>query len=198
MTVENHSRDTESNVNVASSAVSPWKIIQWICCTVIGVSVVACVLMAADRSRGLTSVTVTAKNADKEPKDHGVPLIKRKEALPDYELVVHSIHGHTTKLGAKPNTSAVEGLTWKLNEPISISEITGIRLQDQDKMVADAIVEVQITDDVADTPNYRFEFETSRSFSVGMRAFFFTPIGMAIAGAFFFAVLIMIAPAFPL
>lgn len=105
-----------------------------------------CVIIAAIRSEGLTQFKVTALDEDAEPRDHGLPLIKQRDAFPDYEIVVMTQDGFKTRLGAKPNTLAKDGLDWTLNDPISVAEITGVRLQDQDKVISDAIAEVQITD----------------------------------------------------
>lgn len=49
---------------------SPWRIAMWLCLGLIAVSVIACVAMAAERSRGLTGITVTALNPVAEPRDH--------------------------------------------------------------------------------------------------------------------------------
>ena len=93
---------------------SPWRLTGWICVGVIVVSVAACILLAALRSRGLTAVKVTALDGFPEPRDHHLPLVKQKEALPDYELslILHS--GSRVCLGAKPDTSAARGLVWLL------------------------------------------------------------------------------------
>lgn len=101
-------------------------------------------------------------------------------------------NGRTSDLGAKPNTSAIDGLTWVLNDPVSISEVVGVRLQEQDKLIADAITEVQITSNSVSTANYRFDFQIERSASIGIKSFFQTPIGMAISAGFFIAVLLML------
>ena len=159
-------------------------------------SVLACIILAAIRSVGLESVSVTAIDAKAEPRDHSIPLIKQKEALPDYEIVVHRTDGEKVKLGTRPNESAANGLTWKLNQPIAVVEIAGIRLLDQDKLVSDEIAEVQLTADTVVEGNYRFEFESARSFGVGVGSFFRTPIGKAITGAFFAAIVLLILSLF--
>jgi len=172
--------------------VSPWRITSWICCGVIVISVVSCVILAAVRSEGLTKVKVTALEGDKEPRDHGLPLINQKDVLPDYEIIIMTQDGTKTNLGAKPNTSAVEGLTWVLNHPISITDIASVRLQDQDKIISDAITEVQVTDKSVVSGNYRFDFQTQRSAAVGVQSFFGTPIGLAIVMAFVIAIVLII------
>lgn len=178
------------------SPISPWRLTAWICAAVIIGSVVACVALAAVRSEGLTQITVTALNADEEPRDHDVPLFKQKEALPDYQIIVSLQNGRRINLGAKPNTSAVEGLVWGLGDPVSVTDVASVRLQDQDKVVSDAITEVQITDPSVHAKNYRFDFQIERSYSVGVQSFFGTPIGQAITGAFFLAVLAVLGSAF--
>ncbi|MEO2032947.1 MAG: hypothetical protein ABGZ35_12750 [Planctomycetaceae bacterium] len=185
--------DQGDNQTHTIPATSLWQITKLVCCGVVIFSVLSCVGIAVVRSNGLTQVTVTALNADAEPRDHRIPLFKRKDALPDYEIVVSLNSGGAMYLGAKPNTSAVDGLTWTLNNPVSVSEVAGVRLQDQDKVVSDAITEVQVTSDSVSTTDYRFDFRTEHSASVGIKAFFLTPIGMAISAAFFIAVLLIIA-----
>jgi hypothetical protein len=81
-------------------------------------------------------------------------------------------------------------------DPISTSDIASVRLDDQDKILADAIVEVQLTGESVEVGNYRFEFRTERSMSVGIQSFFRTPIGMAISAAFTIAILLMLVTAF--
>jgi len=185
----------DASDQTASSRPSAWQITRLICCAVVALSVLSCVAMAVYRSDGLTQVTVVALNPEAEPRDHILPLIKRHEALPDYRLVVHHSSGLTTNLGTKPNTSAADGLTWTLNEPVPVCEIVGLRLQEQDKLVSDAITEVQVVSTSAESDGYAFQFQTQRSASVGVQSFFRTPIGMAISAAFFLAVLLMIASA---
>jgi len=156
------------------------------------ISVLSCIAIAAIRSNGLTQVTVTALNVDAEPRDHVIPFIKRTDALPDYQIIISLSSDRTINLGTKLNTSAIDGLTWVLNDPVSVSEVVGVRLQDQDKMIADAIAEVQITSNSVSTADYRFDFQTERSASIGVKSFFQTPIGMAISAGFFIAVLLML------
>ncbi len=112
------------------TAVSLWRLTAWLCAFVIAVSVVACVIMAAIRSTGLTQVKVTALDEASEPRDHNLPFIKRKEALPDYELTLILTNGDKVRLGAKPDTSAVDGLTWHINDPVSIADVASVRLQE--------------------------------------------------------------------
>ena len=175
---------------------SPWRLTGWLCACVIAVSVVACVIMAGIRSTGLTEITVTALDEASEPRDHNLPFIKQKEALPDYEIIVILNNGQQIRLGAKPDTSAVDGLTWNLSDPVSLAEVASVRLQDQDKVVSDAIAEVQITADSVTQGGYRFDFRSERSASVGVQSFFRTPIGMAIAAGFCIAVLLILLSVF--
>ena len=187
----NDEEDSQSD----SPRMSAWKLIRLICLGVVATSVLSCVVIAASRSKGLTAVTVFVLDPDDEPQDHDLPFIKAHDALPDYELVAYRSSGATTSLGTKPNTSAAEGLTWTLNEPLPVCEVVGIRLQDQDKLISDSITEVQVVSEFAESDGYRFEFRTEHSVSVGVQSFFRTPIGMAISAAFFIAILLMLASA---
>lgn len=198
MADEPESDSQQPDPHAVKTSISPWKIISWVCCLVIIGSVLSCVIIAAMQSEGLKEVKVTALNAAAEPRDHGIPLIRQKEALPDYELLIITQERIGYKLGAKPNTSAVEGLVWTLKKPIGIHNIVGIRLQDQDKLISDALVEVPFSRDPVVADNYRFEFQTVYSAQVGLESFFQTPIGLAIAFAFVIAVLLILVNYFNL
>lgn len=80
----------------------PWNISRLVCSAVICGAVLSCVVVAALRSKGLVAVKVTAL-AD-EPSDHNIPLLKRVEALPDYELSILHDDGSSRYLGTKPNS----------------------------------------------------------------------------------------------
>ncbi|MEX2114771.1 MAG: hypothetical protein WD845_16380 [Pirellulales bacterium] len=155
-------------------------------------SVVACVVMATARSNGLVAVTVTATDPKAEPVDHVLPLVKQHESLPDYELVIEMTRDRTQYLGTKPNESAVNGLSWRLNDPVSLAEIATVRLREKDKVISDELAEVHVTAASVTSNGYRFDFQTTQSFGLGVRAFFVTPIGMAISGAFFLGVLLLV------
>lgn len=179
------------------AAKSAWPRIVWSISTRVAlVSLAACVVLAAINSTGLSAVRVTALEDTVEPKDHNLPLVKQKEALPDYELIVVLRSGGTVKLGAKPDTSADEGLTWTLTEPVAVSDIASIRLEEQDKLVSDAIAEVQFSTEPVTDKGYEFSFTTTRSLGVGVQAFFRTPVGLAIVGALFVAIVLVLVSAF--
>lgn len=195
-------QDTESTPpdgtapELTGSTLSPWKIAGWVCAGVVIVSVSACVIMAAIRSVGLTEVTVTALNREDEPRDHNLPLVKQKEALPDYELTVLLTNGRKLRLGTKPDSSAVDGLTWKLAEPVSVADVATVRLQERDKVISDAVAEVQVVDETVTERGYRFDFATERSTSVGVASFFVTAIGKAITAGFCIAVILLVLALF--
>ena len=171
---------------------NPWRITGMVCSAVVIDSVMGCVWMAVARSSGLVAVTVTALDPAAEPFDHNIPLVKQREALPDYELSLIGDDGDARYLGVKPDESAAAGLTWKLDDPVSISQIATVRLREKDKMMSDALAEVHISGPSVESNGYRFDFTTERSVGVGVRAFFVTPIGMAIAAAFCIAVVLII------
>ncbi|MCC9602270.1 hypothetical protein LOC67_17080 [Stieleria sp. JC731] len=135
---------------------------------------------------------MTALDPGTEPRDHNLPFIKQHDALPDYELHLLLQSGETIRLGAKPNVSAAEGLTWHLYNPVGIHRISTIRLQEQDKIISDPIVEIAFSDRSVTQGGYRFDFATERSFSTGVAAFFELPIGKAIAAGFTIAILLLI------
>ncbi|MBD3673066.1 MAG: hypothetical protein HUJ26_06025 [Planctomycetaceae bacterium] len=188
--------DSHPASHPTKTALNPWKVAGWTCALVILGSVLACVTMAGLRSEGLTHVTVTALPQTEEPRDHKLPFIKKKEALPDYELVVNLVDGSRRSLGMKPDQSAKAGLNWGLNEPISLKEIVSLRLMDQDQYVSDTVAEIQFQDQDQIESGYRFEYETRRSMGVGLKSFFQTPIGMAISAGFTLSIIILILAIF--
>ncbi len=190
--------DSSHNSEQKPITLSPWKMVGWICGGVVVLSVLSCVVIAVMRSNGLTRVTVTALDPDAEPRDHELPFFKKKEALPDYEVIVILKGDEWVNLGAKPDRSAADGLIWELNEPISTSDIASVRLRDQDKVISDTIAEVQLLGDSTTDENYQFDFESQRSFSVGLRSFFRTPIGVAISGGVLIAVVLIVVSRFDL
>jgi hypothetical protein len=167
-----------------------WGFTQFCCLTVILISVISCIVIAVNRSTGLTKITVTALDKDAEPRDHDIPFLKQKEALPDYQISLLTTNQGQFDLGFKPNESAIGGLSWQLPDPMSTAEITSVRLTETDKIVSDSIAEVQLTGNTITKGNYKFAFTTERSFAVGVRSFFKTPIGQAILVAFGIAVLV--------
>jgi hypothetical protein len=148
--------------------------------------------MAVQRSTGLTQITVTALDRASEPRDHNLSFVKQKEALPDYELILMLTHGGKMRLGAKPDTSAADGLTWQVADPVSTTDIASVRLREQDIVLSDALAEVHVTPESTTSNGYRFDFVTQPSISVGIKSFFGTPIGIAIVVGFGLAVLMIV------
>ena len=103
--------ETPAPEETSRTAISAWGLAGRVCAGVVVASVLACVIMAAVRSTGLTEVTVTALDPDAEPRDHKLPFVKQKEALPDYQITINLDSGDQIQLGAKPDTSAADGLT---------------------------------------------------------------------------------------
>ncbi|MGB0741506.1 MAG: hypothetical protein ACPGXX_15660 [Planctomycetaceae bacterium] len=173
-----------------------WKIMRSVCGVVILLSVLGCIIVAYQQSVALTAVTVTSLNPENEPRDPGLPLLDQKHTLPDYAVRIQLTSGRKIDLGSKPNTSAAEGLTWQLNEAVTVSSITSVVLREQDHVVSDTLEEVQVTADLVRTDSWQFQFQTQRSFATGLRAFFGTPIGLAICAAFFVAAFLMALDSF--
>ena len=175
---------------------SPWRITGWLCAGVVAVSVLSCLVMAGVRSKGLVKITVTALDAASEPSDHILPFFKKKEALPDYELSLILGDNRKVALGAKPDTSAVNGLIWHVNDPVSITDVASVRLREQDKILSDSVAEVQVQGESTTQNGFRFDFVFQRSISVGVKSFFRTPIGKAISTGFCIAVIVMLLSLF--
>ena len=159
-----------------------WGLFRLLLTVTTGLSLLACIAVAVIRSNSLVSVTITAMGD--EPNDHGIPMVLQSEALPDYELALIDDFGNSRYLGTKPNASAANGLTWKLDEPALINGIAAIRLQERDALVSDQLAEVHVNGAAIEENGYRFEFECSRTFEGAVSAFFMTPIGLALCIAF--------------
>ena len=177
---------------ITTSTHSHWRLARAACSGVILLSVLGSVITAWQQSIGLTKVTVTAINPDAEPRDPGLPLLAQKHTLPDYQLTINLSSGTQIDAGAKLDTSAVDGISWTLNEPVPVAQIASITLSEQDAVISDKLAEVQLDDALAGTELYRFEFSTERSIAVGMQSFFRTPVGIAVVAAFFCAVFLVL------
>ncbi|MEM7813208.1 MAG: hypothetical protein AAF532_17165 [Planctomycetota bacterium] len=186
----------EPTARPPSAAAAAVKLVAYLSAGVIGVSVAACVFIAANRSLGLTEITVTALDSDEEPRDHRIPFFKQNDALPDYELRCLMKRGLDLDLGVRPDTSAADGLTWRLNEPVSILDVELVRLRDKGRLKSNVVAEVIPGTDSVTRENYRFDFVTARAFSVGVKSFFATPVGVAITWGFGTAVLLLILAPF--
>ena len=177
----------------AGSVRTPLRIAAWSLCLLIAGGVVSCVAMAAARSMALTAVTVTALDAAAEPRDHALPFVRQTEALPDYEITLRGRESFDRRsLGAKPNRSAVDGLRWEAAAPVALTEIASVELSDRDAALSDNLAAVQPTALTAADGNYRFEFESSRSWEAGVDSFFGTPLGKALTAGVTIAVVVLI------
>lgn len=90
------------------------------------------VTFLAYQSTGLTRIKITALSAEAEPQNHHFPLLKQKEALPDYQVFVVLQKSRRLNPGTKPEQSAVNGIDWKLPSPVSFYDIASITRQDDD------------------------------------------------------------------
>lgn len=159
-------------------------------------SLLACVALAYQQSVGVVAVTVTATEEAVEPETGGLlsklPLLGAKEKQPDYDLSLRLTSGRTVSLGTKQDQTAAQGLSWTLNDPVSVSEVASVRLRERGRYLSEPVVEVPLQPDGAAAKGYQFSFVLERSFAVGLHSFFGTPIGKAIAAAFFIAILALL------
>src|SRR5262245_11705190 len=139
------------------------RLTRWLSLGIMAGSLISCAMIATTHSIGLVDVTMTALPGTVEPKDHDLPLIKQKDALPDYEIIAIMRNRTQNYLGCKPNRSAVGGLNWPLTEPISVADISSLRLRDKDELVSDTIAEVQLTGTSMTDNGYSFAIKTERS-----------------------------------
>ncbi len=171
----------------------PLRVAAWALSLVIVAALGASVALAYARSTALTDVTVTAVDAAAEPRDHLLPFVRQQEALPDYEVRLRG-HGlfNTRSLGVKRDRSAADGLRWAVEPPVALTEIAAVDLRDRDAALSDALASVPATPAGATEGNYRFAFETNRSWQAGTDAFFATAVGKALTAGLTIAVVLLI------
>lgn len=174
---------------------SPWRITSWICAGFIILCLISCIVVAAQRSTALTQVTVRVLDPAAETRDHHVPLIKQKEALPDYELIITFNDGRTLRLGERPDTSAAVPITWHPSDLPPVNDIATIQLVEQDQVISDLIADVEVRGETVIENGYQFDFTTEHRFATGLSSFFKTPIGLAIMMGFGLAVFLMVVSA---
>ncbi|WP_145358808.1 hypothetical protein [Alienimonas californiensis] len=171
----------------------PLRAAAWSLCLLIASGIVVCVALAFVRSTALTAVTVTALDAAQEPRDHALPLVRQTEALPDYEIVLRGrrLFEHRS-LGVKPDRSAVDGLRWEAAPPVALAEVVAVDLRERDAILSDTLATAQPTVAAVQDGNYRFEFETGRSWEAGVESFFDTPIGKALTAGIMLAIVALV------
>jgi hypothetical protein len=136
-------------------------------------------------SQAISSITITALQEHKEPRDAAIIGLGSERVLPDYRLEILCRDGQTVDLGKIPNQSAVDGLTWRCNEITPRSMASALRLIDADPLEPDVVEEVTITANAMVSDNYLYQVNVTRSFCVGSKYFLFsTPVGWVLLGLF--------------
>ncbi|MAT15150.1 MAG: hypothetical protein CMJ46_07750 [Planctomyces sp.] len=172
----------------------PYKLVGWICVGLLIAAVASSLYMAKLRSTTLKSVKVTFVG-EEELRDHDLPLIKQREALPDYGLYLnHRRHGRIL-LNTHLDQSAKEGLAWDDFEEYSVEDISAVRLFDEDKIISEDLAEVRISAEPVTLNEYQFEFTVEESFDVGLKSFWDTPVGTAVIWSIGIVLLVMIGAA---
>ena len=118
---------------------------------------------------------------------------------PDYTLTVRTSRSgpfsgeHEHSLGQKQNTSAVDGLTWAVNPPISRKDLELIELHDSDRAsLDDLIASLSPSETVMMENGYRFELRTVFSPSTGIQSFFNTKLGTLIVSVIVIVLVLII------
>lgn len=193
--MQNQSTKTQTQ-SADRTGISLWLLTGCLALAFVVGAILTSILMSFARSTGLSEIKVTALEESAEPRDHDLPFINQKEALPDYKITVNLSNGRRIQLGTKLDTSAVDGLVWPLNELVNIDDVASIKLVEEDKLVSDAIAEVKLQGDSTTEGAYRFDFVYERSFALGVKSFFASSIGVAITSAFSIALLLLILSVF--
>ena len=159
-----------------------------------GISIVLSIL----NSKAVHSVSVTVRDADNEHRDQAIPGMSKEHALPDYRIEVMRKSKSRIKLGTHVNQSAAQTLRWEIQEPIPLTQVTSLRLVDNDKLSNDVLEEVQITGTSFSSQRYRYEVEITRTVSAAFAYFFTMPLGIAIVGALGLAIFLFVIAYLPL
>lgn len=168
----------------------------WSSMTLIVLLAISAVLSIVN-SKAIHAVSITVIDAANEVRDKRVPGMSKESALPDYRIEVMRRSDGRVNLGTQVNTSAVEKLTWQIQDPIPLVQVTSIRVVDDDKLANDVIEEVQIEGETFSSKKYHYELDISRTAGAAFSYFFTTPIGTTILIAIGLAIFVYVASKLP-
>ena len=127
----------------------------------------------------MSVVRVKLKAGADEPSDHHLLGVGGKDKLPDYELRFRS-GDDWRPIAAHRNTTAKDGLEFRLNEPWPMRKVDELQLVELDHLEDDVLEQIQIQPGRIDGNAFEFEVVKTESWSAGAEWFWDSSIGKAI------------------
>lgn len=165
------------------------------CFIFLGVLLIFFIALSAMNSQGITAIKIKLKDGVEEVRDRTLLGVDNTRALPDYQLKLNTSDGWK-ELGTKRNTSAVQWLEYPVKQATPLRSAIELQIIEDDRIKYDVLEQVQIPGESFSGRRFEYELVTERSFEAGMRWFFDTPFGKAIAAGIAIAVIIACLGAF--
>ena len=128
-------------------------------------------MMARTHGRFISEISVRVQDAEIEKGlDPQLPLANLADSLPDFEVVLE-LNGDEWYLGAHYNQSAINGLVWTPSEPVLLSDVDWIRLQERDPVVSDVVAEYQPRKRFTEANGFEFDISLESDWVVGVSEF---------------------------
>jgi hypothetical protein len=147
---------------------------------------------AALNRTALTAVVVQLRPGVEEPGDHHLLGVGAKDKLPDYELSFRTRQDGWQTLGEHRNTSAKDGLEFRLSEPYPLRKVEELRLVEDDHLENDVLEQLAVTGNNLVGKAFDLKIQTTESWAAGAQWFWDSPIGKAILAGISIAVVILI------
>ena len=148
---------------------------------IVGIVLLAHLVHAALHCHALTNVTIQLRPEVPEHKDKSLLGIGAAEVLPDYEVVILGRDRHRWNLGFKKDTSAADGLTFPVAEPIPLRHVQAIVVQDKDRYETDVLDTTPILAPHFQTERFAYTIDTAATFDAFMNCFFGAGLGLVIS-----------------
>ena len=151
---------------------------------------IAAVLILSN-STSIVSIKITTNDGVQEKVDRKIPFLKSKSHLPDYRML-YKVNGSWKDAGTIKNSSAKDGLTFKIPKQATFELLEKIKIVDAD-IGPDQILEEVVVDNTKLTGSlFRYELASSFSLGAGGEWYFSTVIGKAILLGITIAVALLI------
>jgi hypothetical protein len=159
----------------------------------IAIAALAVVFLALSykNSAVVEAVSIHLKDGVTERRDPTVLGLGREHSLPDYRVKLHvSRRLLSVDLGTRLNTSATNWIEFPVKDMVPLRQLKEILIIEDDKVANDLLDRIAVSGPEATGTSFQCRLTAGRSFDMGMRWFFETPVGRAI---FIASILLMVS-----
>ncbi len=152
----------------------------------LGVMAIVVLILATAFGEKLSAIRVTYVGQGDEVRDAKIPLLDKKELLPDYRLKVFCetdgliFTRKKYQCGPIPNRSAEQAIDFTFAGETTRDRVLQIDLLESDPVKDDLVASVQVTGSSQEAGGYRFELVTQKSLRFGFERIWKGEFGLAV------------------